>query len=249
MSLVSLIDTKLDYIKQRIIAGHERANKGGVEWIEGTLEVAAAMLEGRTNKPADIGFSQWLKENSLNFYNKDERAALIGFASNIPLAREILTRSESRSYKALWMQNKSRFRQTEKPSTDKQGRYRKPRVRNMNSAMIHRRMKLGDEIVDSIKGTSLDSAPEMDELVMLNRGAPEGELTEIVQDLVARAVRGEDVSAIAETSRIAPTSNRKRPNLIEAWRKRMVFAWDQANYSEQEKLVDYLMKHMKEHAP
>jgi hypothetical protein len=250
MSVVSLADNKLDYIKRQIIAGHERANKGGAEWVEGSLIVAAALREGRESIPSNITFKDWLKQNNLDFYSHHARAALVNLASNIELARTILTETDSRSYERIWSINRSRFTSARKTrdGTDAQGRYRKPRTRNMNRAMIHRRMKLGDEIIDSIKGTSLDSAPEMDELVMLNRGAPEGELTEIVQDLVARAVSGEDVSAIALTARIAPISTRKRPSLIEAWRKRMVFAWDQANYSEQEKFIDYLMKHMKEHA-
>lgn len=67
---------------------------------------------------------------------------------------------------------------------------------NMSRTMILRRMKLGDEIVDKLAGTSLDRAEELDELVKLNRGAPEGELTPIVKDLVARAIAGEDVSAL-----------------------------------------------------
>jgi hypothetical protein len=41
-------------------------------------------------------------------------------------------------------------------------------------AMLHRRAKLGDELVDKIKGTSLGNAKEMNELVVLNRGAPAG---------------------------------------------------------------------------
>jgi hypothetical protein len=37
-----------------------------------------------------------------------------------------------------------------------------------------------------------------------------------------------------------PTRN-KRPSLIEAWRKRMVFAWVQASRTEQKEFVDYLI--------
>src|SRR5262249_8398461 len=73
-------------------------------------------------------------------------------------------------------------------------------TRNMTRAMNLRRMKLGDAVVDKLAGTSLDSAIEMDELIMLNRGAPEGELTDIVKKLVADAVAGKDVSAVAESA-------------------------------------------------
>jgi Protein of unknown function (DUF3102) len=64
-------------------------------------------------------------------------------------------------------------------------------------AMLHRRMKLGDQVVDKLKGTTLDRADELDELVILNRGAPEGGHTEIVKRLVADAIDGKPVSAVA----------------------------------------------------
>ena len=96
-----------------------------------------------------------------------------------------------------------------------------------------------------LKGTSLDNAAELDELVRLNRSAPEGELTDDVQHLVSQAVAGKDVSAIAYTEQAMPISTRKKPSLIQAWRKRMIFAWEQADYDDQQKFVDYLIEHMK----
>jgi hypothetical protein len=71
--------------------------------------------------------------------------------------------------------------------------------RQPRSAQIYREAKLGAEVVVRLEGTSLDNARELDELVVLNRGASEGELTEPVRDLVASAVRGEKVSAIEYT--------------------------------------------------
>ena len=68
--------------------------------------------------------------------------------------------------------------------------------RNFEHAKIFREMKLGKATIDKLEGTTLASAREQDELVFLNRGASEGELTEPVRDLVACAVRGEKVSAI-----------------------------------------------------
>jgi hypothetical protein len=90
---------------------------------------------------------------------------------------------------------------------------RKPR--NRARATNLRAMKLGDSTIDKLKGTSLGSAAEMDELVILNRGAPKGGHTKPVKQLVAAAVAGEDVSAIAYTDTgaafrredIGPTSN------------------------------------------
>jgi hypothetical protein len=74
---------------------------------------------------------------------------------------------------------------------------RKPR--NLTGSKIHREMELGADTVAALDGTTLASAREQDELVFLNRGASEGELTESVRDLVACAARGEKVSAIEYT--------------------------------------------------
>jgi hypothetical protein len=64
-----------------------------------------------------------------------------------------------------------------------------------------RASKLGDATIKKLRGTSLDSAAELDELVMLNRGAPEGEHTPLVKRLVTAAIAGECVSAIDERAK------------------------------------------------
>jgi hypothetical protein len=68
--------------------------------------------------------------------------------------------------------------------------------RNYTFARTFRAMKLGGEVVESLKGTSLHNAREQDELVILNRGAPQGGLTDIVKQLRDDAVAGKQVSAI-----------------------------------------------------
>jgi hypothetical protein len=64
---------------------------------------------------------------------------------------------------------------------------------------IYRATKLGPEIMAKIEGTSLDNAREKDELIRLNRGAPEGGHTPEVKRLVAAAKAGKAVSAVAYT--------------------------------------------------
>ena len=60
----------------------------------------------------------------------------------------------------------------------------------------YREAKLGEDTVEKLKSTCLASAREQDALVFLNRGAAEGEHTEVVDQLVADAVAGKNVSAI-----------------------------------------------------
>jgi hypothetical protein len=69
-----------------------------------------------------------------------------------------------------------------------------PRARR--SLDTHRRMKLGDEVVDGLKGTALGTARELDELIRLNGGAGLGEIQPEVRQLIDAAKRGEEVSAI-----------------------------------------------------
>jgi hypothetical protein len=71
--------------------------------------------------------------------------------------------------------------------------------------------------------------------------------TELAPVSVPAVVVDEDgrktlVDADAEAS---AGSTRKRPTLIAAWRKRMVFAWELASYSDKTKLIGYLVEHMK----
>jgi hypothetical protein len=86
----------------------------------------------------------------------------------------------------------------------------KPR-RKKGSGMIFREMKLGTDTVNKIKGTSLDQAVEMDELIYLNRGAQPGELTPIVAQLVADAAAGKDVSALTARKRRSHGKPRPEP--------------------------------------
>jgi hypothetical protein len=84
--------------------------------------------------------------------------------------------------------------------TDSKGRKQPTkRPRNHTRANLYRSMKLGADAVEKLKGTSLDNAREMDELVFLNRGAPKGGHTEIVKRFVADAAAGKEVSAIKYT--------------------------------------------------
>jgi hypothetical protein len=234
-AIVSLIGhNRLDFIRRRITEGFERANKGGAEWIEGSLIMAIALREARDAHPANISFSDWLKQSKLDFLYYHDRAALINMAANPELMRTVLAEGDSRSYQRIWGANRKRFVSTNKTAEPKKRRTQTGR------GMIHRTMKLGESTIAKIKGTSLDSAAEMDELIMLNRGAPVGELTDIVKQLVEDAAAGKDVSAIAYTANLMPRRTSGR-GLIEAWRKRMTSAWQMAKQEERVALIAYLV--------
>jgi hypothetical protein len=93
-------------------------------------------------------------------------------------------------------------------SVDTKGRQQqvhKPRKpRNPAREKLHREMKLSPDVVEKIKGTSLDSAREQDALIRLDRGASEGGHTEDVKKLVEAAVAGKPVSAVALWKKAGP---------------------------------------------
>ena len=136
---------RLNFIAQRIKASQERIAKGGEEWVEGSLELAAAFREGRDTVPSDISFSYWLKSNNLDSLPAHERAALIRLGQNGDLFRTILGETKSRSYELIWRQCKGRFASARKPP----GRKRKPRQTGVRD--IHRGIKLGKQLYNAIK--------------------------------------------------------------------------------------------------
>jgi hypothetical protein len=73
-------------------------------------------------------------------------------------------------------------------------RGRKPGSPNPTFHAIHA-TKLGEDTVEMLKGSALASAKELDALIKLNRGAPEGQLTSEVQQLIDDAAAGKPVSA------------------------------------------------------
>lgn len=235
----------LNDIKRRIREGHDRLGKGHAEWVEGSLQIAMALREGRDFVPADIGFSEWLRINKLDFFDKDERAALLKFATNENVAREVLSNANSRSYRMIWKEAKARFRSAANPHTEKPGR-RKRQRQSRYVLQNNRIMKLGEDTVARLHGTSLEASDELDELIVLNRGMPHGELNDVVRKLVEDAVAGKAVSAIATGAAIekkAPVSANK---LIDAFKKRMTFIWEQSDYKAREALCEYLMKDLGE---
>jgi hypothetical protein len=81
-------------------------------------------------------------------------------------------------------------------------------IRIPSCAEVARRTKLGDATVNRLRGTSLSSAKEMDGLLELNFGAPDGAHTEIVKKLIADALAGKKVSAVelADSAPLTPAS-------------------------------------------
>jgi hypothetical protein len=90
MSNVIDMPTSMSVLAERIKAAYGRIEDGKKEWIDGTLELAAALDEARARFPSDTDFGVWLVQNELDWLGKDDRAALLGMANELDLTRIVL---------------------------------------------------------------------------------------------------------------------------------------------------------------
>jgi len=71
-------------------------------WVEGSIQKAKTLCAIRAALPADQDFGAWVDQHKLGL-SKDDRAALIGLGYlDEDTLRDILTKSESRSYRVIW---------------------------------------------------------------------------------------------------------------------------------------------------
>src|SRR5262245_48557239 len=207
---------RLDGIKRRILAALKLTTleHTATDWVEGSLELALALRDAKDLIPSHYTFSGWLQANQIPI-TRDNRTALLHLTVDLELMRIVLAETKSRSYDLIWRNEfRPRFRKLAS-DTPKPGH---KRLRNSRGRRdLFREMKLGREAIARIKGTTLDTAAELEELVMLNRGAAPGQLTPLVRQLIEDAVAGKEVSALAESSKLA--NGRRLPHtLIDAWR-------------------------------
>lgn len=103
-------------IAERVRAAYQRTHGARREWIEATLELAAALAEGRERFPSDNHFAHWIVDAGLEDIGHQDRAALISMAGNLPLARVILQETQRLSWQLIWREEMSlRFTSASKP--------------------------------------------------------------------------------------------------------------------------------------
>lgn len=102
MSATNIISlpTSDDQLAKTIIKAWDRCQHGRAEWIEGTLELGAALLEGR-DRMGNIEFGVWLERHELNFLNKNDRASLIEMARAPDVLRLVLEETKRTSYQYI----------------------------------------------------------------------------------------------------------------------------------------------------
>ena len=97
------VPTPMNVLVDRVRAGHQRAERGGQEWIEGVLEMASAMHEARDRfQNDDRRLGIWTIENEIDFFNQDDRNALVNMGAHLELARIVLEEARRRSFQLIW---------------------------------------------------------------------------------------------------------------------------------------------------
>lgn len=90
-------------IADRIRVAYEKCERASEDWINNTLELAAALKEGRDLcGNDDRAFGIWLVEHDLELFSRHDRAALIGIAKNPELSRIKLMETDRRSWQLIW---------------------------------------------------------------------------------------------------------------------------------------------------
>ena len=108
--------SRLPNCASRIRRAFERTQHGRQEWIEGTVDLAQALSDARAEHESDRAFGHWLVDNELDDISKDDRAALLGMAGNIDLARAVLLETTRLSWRMIWIEEMAdRFRSAAKP--------------------------------------------------------------------------------------------------------------------------------------
>lgn len=121
MTNVTTIEAgRLDRLASRIKDDIDKIEQSREDWVETTLDLAAALAEARKHFPSNNKFSAWFEENQF-LLGKNERMALIAFGEDIERARAILGKTESRSVQIIYSKEfrLPSARNTEKPKTPK----------------------------------------------------------------------------------------------------------------------------------
>lgn len=113
-NVIDMNDKILENIGARIDTAWRHVKESDANWVESSIDLMQALREGRERFKADQDFGKWLDDGH-DHWNKNDRAALIGMAGDLALAREVLTQTDRRSYDRIWREVKDRFPHTRKP--------------------------------------------------------------------------------------------------------------------------------------
>jgi hypothetical protein len=121
--------TKEQKIAARIRTAAEKCKGARDAWVDGTLDLAKALKEGRDMVAGDLEFGHWLRDQGIGL-EKDERAALLGMTLDLALSRRVLQTTSSWSWRLIWRdQIQEHVRSRSAAKAERRGeRSREPRL-------------------------------------------------------------------------------------------------------------------------
>lgn len=123
------LPTAMNVLADRIRVAYGRTERGRREWIEGTLELAAALLEARGQFKADRQFAHWIVDAGLEDISHQDRAALISMADDLAATRRMLEETKRLSWRYIWEEEmKPWFTQAGKPTLPPQNPEKLPLI-------------------------------------------------------------------------------------------------------------------------
>jgi len=75
---------------------------GHSDWIKGAIGLAEDFYQARQEFLSNQEFAVWLAENELDYFDKDDRAALINLGEHLEVTKEVLKETKSISYQLIW---------------------------------------------------------------------------------------------------------------------------------------------------
>jgi hypothetical protein len=96
----------------------ERLTINNADWDKLSTELSRQFYTTRKRFPSNIEFGEWLAKTGRDYFNKDDRAALINLGENLEIARRIFAETTSRSYQRIWLEERHRLLSAKKTDPD-----------------------------------------------------------------------------------------------------------------------------------
>jgi hypothetical protein len=80
-----------------------------LEWVESKMRVIALLVKARKRLNDNETFGNWISQNGLDHFGKDDRAAAISLGRDMDLCRAVLLDSDSISLRVIWDKNRWRY--------------------------------------------------------------------------------------------------------------------------------------------
>lgn len=91
-----------DVRAERYSAAWDEIDSSKTGWVNGTLKLAAVVLELRTDYPNHVEFSRWVKRNVLREITKDNHTALRWMATNPETARKAMEETGPAPWRTIY---------------------------------------------------------------------------------------------------------------------------------------------------